>query len=222
MIWFEIASAMTCFFVCHAIPVQPAVRPRIEALIGRRGFTIGYSILSLALLGWLTSAAGRAPFIEIWPWAPWQNRIALAAMLLVCLLVALSIGRANPFSFGGGEDAAFDPDHPGIVRVTRHPLLVALALWGAAHLLANGDLAHLVVFAPLTVFALLGGLIIDRRKRHDIGPVWARLLAETRARPLYTAPSSWPGFWARCGLGVALYCGLLWLHPHLFGVSPLI
>nr|WP_299880523.1 NnrU family protein [uncultured Sulfitobacter sp.] len=44
----------------------------------------------------------------------------------------MSLGRPNPFSFGGSRNAQFDPAHPGLVRFMRHPLLVALALWGHA------------------------------------------------------------------------------------------
>ncbi|MEI4263705.1 NnrU family protein [Roseovarius sp. D0-M9] len=79
------------------------------------------------------------------------------------------------FSFGGAQNERFDAARPGIVRWSRHPLLLAMALWAAAHIVPNGDLAHVILFGTFAIFALLGGQLIDRRKRHEMGPEWQRL-----------------------------------------------
>lgn len=217
--WLEFTAAFLVFFLSHSLPVRPPLKPWLQARLGRVGFTLGYSILSLAVLAWLISAASRAPFVPLWQWSPWQNHVTLALMLPVCLLLATALARPNPFSFGGAGNARFDPARPGIVRLTRHPLLVALALWAGAHLLPNGDLAHALLFATFAAFAALGGRIIDRRKRRDMGTDWDRLIAATRAAP--PRPASWLATGMRAVLGLLLYASLIWLHPHLFGVSPL-
>lgn len=67
-------------------------------------------------------------------------------------------------------------------RWSRHPLLAALALWAAAHVVPNGDLAHLILFGTFAAFAFLGGRLIDRRKRHEMGPEWQRLVWLSKAR----------------------------------------
>ncbi|MGI3213458.1 NnrU family protein, partial [Roseovarius tibetensis] len=59
--WVEFAAAYTVFFLSHAIPVRPPVRPWLQARLGRAGFTAAYSALSLAVLAWLIAAAARAP-----------------------------------------------------------------------------------------------------------------------------------------------------------------
>jgi len=138
----------------------------------------------------------------------------------VCLILALSIGRPNPFSFGGARNDLFDPARPGIVRLSRHPLLLALALWAAAHVVPNGDLAHVILFGTFAAFALLGGRLIDRRKRREMGPEWQRMLDRGAEAPLLLASLS-GGALLRLAAGVALYGALLWAHPLLFGVSPL-
>ena len=104
--------------------------------------------------------------------------VPLTKMLPVCLIIAVTIGRPNPFSFGGARNERFDPSRPGIVRVTRHPLLLALALWAAAHVAPNGDLAHGVLFGTFAAFALLGGCLIDRRRQREMGTGWHRLLSK--------------------------------------------
>jgi len=221
MDWSEFVLALVAFFLSHLIPARPPIRTRAVARIGQRGFTLVYSALSLGILVWLIGAAGRAPFIPLWLWAPWQNQFALAVMLPVCLILALSIGRPNPFSFGGADDERFDPAQPGIHGWMRHPLLVALGLWAGVHTLANGDLAHVIMFATFAVFAGLGGWLIDRRKQRQMGAEWKRLRDALRDK---RRPGPLMLLWqmpGRTALGFAAYIGLITLHPFLFGVNPI-
>ena len=219
--WLEFVAAYAVFFASHSLPVRPSVRSRFEARLGSSGFTLAYSALSLVVLAWLIGAAGRAPHVAVWDLAPWQVHVPLTVMGPVCLILALSIGRPNPFSFGGARNDQFDPARPGIVRLSRHPLLLALALWAAAHVVPNGDLAHVILFGAFAAFALLGGRLIDRRKRREMGPVWQRMLDRVADAPILSASPS-VGTLLRLAAGIALYGALLWAHPFLFGVSPLL
>ncbi|SMX50984.1 NnrU protein [Actibacterium lipolyticum] len=219
--WLEFALTWIAFFVTHSIPLRPPVRPWFQARLGRRGFSIAYSLLSLAALAWLIGAAGRAPFVPLWDWAPWQGHVTLVIMLLVCLILTLAIGRPNPFSFGGARNERFDPQRPGIIRVIRHPLLVALALWAAAHVVPNGDLAHVLLFGVFATFAALGGRLVDQRRQREMGPEWQCLHDAVTASSGNVIPASWTAASVRLVAGVALFGGLIWAHPWLFGVSPL-
>ncbi|MAU44069.1 MAG: NnrU family protein [Yangia sp.] len=218
--WLEFALAYVMFFLSHSLPVRPPLRPWLQGRLGSVGFTLAYSALSLAVLAWLISAAGRAPHLALWNWAPWQFHVPLIVMGPVCLILVLSIGRPNPFSFGGARNDQFDPARPGIVRLSRHPLLLALALWAAAHVVPNGDLAHVILFGTFAAFALLGGRLIDRRKRREMGPEWQRMRDRVADAPLVSASPS-GGTLLRLAAGIALYGALLWAHPFLLGVSPL-
>ena len=219
--WGEYALAFAGFFLTHSVPLRPSLRPWLQARLGRAGFTFAYSFLSLAVLAWLIAAAGRAPFVPVWHWAPWRNHVVLTAMLPVCLILGLAIARPNPFSFGGARDDSFDPARPGIVRLTRHPLLVAMVIWAGAHALANGDLAHVILFGTFVGFAFLGMSLVDRRRRRAMGERWVRLDHARRHAPFLPPAVSWSGAAIRLASGVALYLVLLWLHPWLFGVDPL-
>lgn len=219
--WTEYSLAMMVFFALHVVPVRPAVKSRIVGRFGARTFSIAYSIISILSLAWLIVSAGRAPYIEIWPPAPWQSIVTLAAMLLACIVFTLSVGRPNPFSFGGSATQCFDPLRAGIVRVHRHPILVTLLLWSASHVVSNGHLAHLVMFGVFTAFSLVGMRLIDRRKKREIGQArYDKLLADMRGAPVAGS------FWAQCLLiricaALALFAILLALHPAMIGVSPL-
>lgn len=224
--WGEFASAFAVFLLSHAIPARPAVRRKLASLLGERGYLLVYSLVSVAVLAWLIAAAGRAPFVLLWPYAAWQAWLVNLVMPVACLLVAFGIGAPNPLSFGGTA-RGFDPAHPGIVGVARHPLLVALALWAGAHAVANGNLAHLLLFGSFAAFAILGMRIIDRRKRRQMGEAeWARLAARSSFWPFAALisgrwrPGAAPGL-RRVALGLLLWLVLLAVHPPVIGVSPL-
>lgn len=217
--WVELTAAFAVFFLSHALPVRPPLRPWLVSWLGARGFTFAYSALSVAVLAWLIQAAGRAPFVPLWPWALWRAHLAVAIMAGVCVILALTLGRPNPFSFGGARNDRFDPRHPGMVRWVRHPVLLALALWAAAHGIANGDLAHVILFALFGGFALIGGRIVDRRKQREMGDRWQALWQATRSGPVPLRVS--PGLMLRLCAGGALFAVLLALHPVVIGVPPL-
>lgn len=221
MDWVEFVLALTVFLASHSIPVRFSIKSSLIKYIGKTGFAVVYSVLSLITLGWLILAAGRAPYIELWPWAPWQSQLTVVVMLLVCLLAALSIGQPNPFSFGGRGNEEFDPGRPGIVRFTRHPLLLVLAGWAIAHIVPNGNVAHFIMFGCFALFSLLGMKKIDGRKHYEMGESWSKITAEMKRLPLFRAPENLSLFLAKLTIGLMFYFGLIWLHGPLLGVSPL-
>lgn len=222
MTWFGFAGIFGLFFLTHSIPVRPGVKSRITAQIGQRGFGIGYSILSLAVLSLLIWSAGEAPYVQLWPQMIWQRHVVHVGMLAVCLILAFSIARPNPFSFGGAHNDAFAPTRPGIVRLTRHPVLLALALWAGLHLLPNGDLAHVLLFGVLGSFAIAGRALINRRKQREMEQGhWKALNAAVQNAPLVQWPVSVAGAGFRLVVGVVTFVILLALHPVVIGVSAL-
>lgn len=214
--WGMFLLAFVAFFLTHAVPVRPGIRQHIVRALGPRGFTVGYSILSFGCLAWLVGAAIHAPVVALWPWAPWQNLVTLIGMVLSCLLVAMAVGRPNPLSFGGARNDCFDPEHPGIVGWSRHPLLLALVLWSGSHVVPNGQLALVLLFVPLAFFAGIGGAMIDRRKQRQIGlQDWRRLAAVRRGIGVTRDGV------LRVGAAVLIYALLLRLHGPVIGVDPL-
>ncbi|QYX56199.1 NnrU family protein [Roseovarius sp. SCSIO 43702] len=217
--WTGFALTFVAFFITHSIPLRPPVRARGTAMLGARGYMLAYSALSLGMLALLIHAAGRAPYVELWPQMMWQRHVVHLGMLVVCLLLGLSIAQPNPFSFGGAKSRVFDPERPGIVGWVRHPLLVALALWAGLHLLPNGDLAHVLLFGVLGGFALMGGRLVDRRKRRELGTEkWTRLRQAVRDAPKLYRPRSLPMFLFRLAAGVVLFAALVAAHPVVIGV----
>ena len=222
--WGEFAAAFAVFMLSHTLPARPSLRRPLTRLLGERGYLLGYSLVSLGVLAWLVAAAARAPFVLLWPYAAWQAWVPNLVMPVVCLLAAYGVGAPNPLSFGGTA-RGFDPSRPGVAAVSRHPLLLAIALWAGAHVVANGDLAHLLLFGSFAAFAVLAMPALDRRKRRQLGEdEWRRLAAHTSAWPLAAlshgrARVTLPGMW-RFAAGVLLWIAMLHLHEPVIGVSP--
>ncbi|SMR72656.1 Uncharacterized membrane protein [Aliiroseovarius halocynthiae] len=214
--WITYIIAIILFFLTHSLPVRPVSKARIVARIGAPGFTIGYSALSIAALGFVIYAANNAPITQLWPWAPWQNHVTLLAMAFAVAIAALAIGRPNPLSFGGRHNGSFDPNAPGIAGWIRHPLLAALLIWALGHLVPNGNLSHVILFGIFGVFAAFGMRIIDRRQKRILGAeTWAHL-SRTRHQIRFNI-----GGLIRLAIGLAVYLALIHLHGPVIGAYPL-
>ena len=85
--WSEFAGAMLVFIGSHALTARPAWKSALVARLGHAGFGLLYSALSIGLLAWVIVAAGRAPFVPLWPPGRWQVWLALGLMLAASLLL---------------------------------------------------------------------------------------------------------------------------------------
>ncbi len=226
--WTQFAAALLAFLASHSVPARPAVRRMLRERLGERAYMILYSIVSLAVLAWLIVAAGAAPRIQVWSFEPWQLWVPNIVMPFACLLIAYGLASPDPFSITGLNRDAFDPSRPGISGITRHPVLWAVTLWAAAHLVTNGELAHVILFGLFTLFGLMGMAIFDARKRREWGPeLWAERTAHTSLAPFAAVLA---GRFRGAGLrarplpliaALVLYLALILLHPPVIGVPPL-
>jgi uncharacterized membrane protein len=109
----------------------------------------------------------------------------------------------------------------GITRVTRHPMLWAFVLWAAAHMLANGDVATLLLSGAILLTAANGMLSIDRKKRLRLGAAYADFEAKTSILPFAAVIEGRNEFkmreigWATVAGALLLFAGTYWLHGWL-------
>lgn len=223
----EFFATLVLFLVAHAVPAAPPLRRRLVAGLGEGGFLLGYSVLSLGLFALLLRATLAAPYVPLWPPVRWTWSVPLVLLpVALALLGAGAISRnALSIAFLPGEH---DPAAPGVVALTRHPVLWGLALWGLGHLPPNGHVAGVVLFGGLGAFALLGLLVVERRRRQVLGPRWTTLAAGTSLLPLVAilqGRARWPRDpRTTAGLLAGLAAALLLLaggHLWLFGRNPL-
>lgn len=218
----ELLAAVAVFIVSHLLPMRPRWRSQLEARLGVVGFLVAYSLLSLVIITWLGIAFVNAPFIMLWPWSLWASAVPMVVMPLVCVLLVAGVTSPNPFQPGLGA-RGYDPARPGIVSITRQPIMWAMALWAGSHILPNGDLAAVLMFGLLLALSLGGTFTIERARCRRFSPEqWQGWLRGTANLPFAGAVAvDWRGIgvW-RLLLGLVLYLALLLLHGPVIGVVP--
>jgi len=184
-------------------------------------------VLAVVAFLWLVTAWRAAPFIPLWSTGSGLRHLVLALMPLAFLLLVCAVTAPNPTVVGQRPDPDAGTPASGIIRVTRHPFMWGVALWGALHLSANGDEASVIFFGSFVVLALAGTFLIDARRTRENAPGWGVFLQATSNVPFAAIIDgrqklilSEIGLW-RVALALALYVLFVWLHPLLFGVSPL-
>lgn len=172
--------------------VAPAWREAQIARLGEGPWKGLYSLASavgLGLIVWGYAQSRTAP-VDLWLPPLWTRHLAVLLVWPAFILLT----------------AAYVPG-TRIKAKLHHPMLLGVKLWAAAHLLANGRLADLLLFGGFLLWAVLDFRSARGRDR--------------AAGTLYP-----PGQGARDL--VALVIGTLawavfafWAHAWLFGVAPL-
>lgn len=167
------------------------LRTWIVARIGEGPYRAIFSVASLALLAWMVIGfrAMRAdPFDplneSVWwppPWLHWPAVVLIGAGFLLGVAGLLSPGP----TLAGFEARALERAEParGALRITRNPFLWGVALWGAGHLLANGERWAIMLFGGLAAMALFGARSIDRKGAARNPEAWAKFAALTSNVP---------------------------------------
>lgn len=227
----HLLPATVLFVGGHFLLSSLTLRGPLVARLGALGYRGLYSVLALASFAWMLWGYGQMPYIELWGSPPWARWIAAVATFVAAILVVAGYLTPNPSAIGGERVLARRDPAPGIFKVTRHPVMFGTALWAAAHLLANGDLASVVLFGGLFILAAGGIWHMEVRRNAAAAagdaPGWQRLVALSSVVPFAavmagrTHLSFTPADWGRIALGVAVYVALFALHQRAFGVPPL-
>src|SRR5438552_3926116 len=159
----------------HVLLSSTRLRGSLRDQLGERGFLAVYSVTALVIFAWFVSAYAGAPTIVLWPRQRWTALVPVLVMPLATILLVAGYSTRNPTAVGMERSASADDPAPGILRVTRHPVMWAIGLWAISHLIANGDAASLLFFGALGALALGGTVLIDRKKQLALGSNWPRL-----------------------------------------------
>jgi uncharacterized membrane protein len=217
--WVSLVAAGFAFCGSHIILSSTRLRGSLRDQFGEYGYLGVYSLTALATFAWFVAAYGRAPTVRLWaPWA-WSALVPVVLMPFAAILAVAGYTTPNPTAVGMERRAGADDPAPGILRVTRHPILWAVGLWAIGHLVANEDLASLWFFFAIASLALGGTLLIDRKKRLALGSNWQRLADLTSNIPFAALLAGRSRLrWRDIGLlrplaGLLLYAVLYLAHP---------
>jgi uncharacterized membrane protein len=180
---------LVLFLGVHLLTTQRDLRARFVASLGEGGYKLGYALVSfagLALVVWGFSDYRAAGPIDIW-YPPAAFKHVTEALMLPAVILAVA-------AYIRGR----------IYATLKHPLLAAVKLWAAAHLLANGDLGSIILFGSFLAWAVVDRISLKRR-------------ADPGAPPI---PVGGPGNDAiAIALGIAAYLALGFVfHPVVIGV----
>ncbi|MBC7704164.1 MAG: NnrU family protein, partial [Rhodoferax sp.] len=160
--------------------------------IGARPWKGVYSIASIVGFGLIVWGFGLARQQPVQLWSPPPGMRHLAALLTLIAFILLA--------------AAYVPGN-GIKARVHHPMVLAVKIWALAHLLANGNLAHVLLFGSFLVWAVLNFSAARRRDRLA-GTVYAPGKTPATITTVVVGAAAW-----------ALFAFLL--HGLLMGVRPL-
>ncbi len=223
----SLTLAALYFLAIHIVVSGSQLRDRIVQRTGEQGFLGLFSLLSLVGIIWLSRAYAAAPTIMLWASPLWFRPVALVLVFVAGLLVVVGLATPSPTAAGG--EGILDGAEPvtGILRISRHPFLMGVALWGLTHLIASGDAAGTVLFGTMLVLGLVGPRLIDAKRKRRFGERWDAFAAATSVLPFAAIAQgrnrlvlSEIGAW-RPVAACAAYGSFLAAHAWLFGVNPL-
>jgi uncharacterized membrane protein len=167
-------------------------REKAIARLGEGPWKGIYSLLSaigFVLIVWgLSQARFAAP--TLWTPFPGARHATIFLMLIAMLLLAAYL---------------FEQSH--ITAAVHHPMVWSVAVFGLAHLIANGSAADAVLFGAFLIWAAA-----------DLVSSYAR---DRRDGVVYPEPK-WSATIGAIVLGIVLWAVIaFWLHLWLFGVAPL-
>lgn len=217
--------AAILFIVTHLGISSTPLRSLAVSLLGDNGYMAAYSLISFAVIGWLGYLYAVMPHTEyLWYPATVNNAIAKLIMPISILLLVTGITARNPTAMK--QEDALSEEATGILRITRHPVQWAILLWAGAHLVANGDVASLILFGSFALVSGLGTLLIDRKIAHREGERWNEFASQTSNLPFLAIAGGRNRFvlgefgWKGATAAVVLFV-LLYLFHSLFTGVPL-
>lgn len=187
-----LAFGLVLFLGVHSVRiVAESWRTQTIGRLGEKTWKGVYSLvalLGLVVIVWGFSLARENP-IYIWT-PPIGMRHAASLLTLLAFIFLL---------------ATYIPGNSIKARL-HHPMLLSVKLWALAHLLSNGNVAHLLLFGG---FLLWGVLCFRAARQRD------------RAGRVVYAAGNLPATLLTLVLGVAAWAGFaFWGHGYLIGIRP--
>ncbi len=228
MTWLIIAMAV--FLALHLLVAGTRLRDTITGAIGEGPYMGLFSLASIAGLVWVIYAFGAArgsPDNHIyWTLAPAIRHPLIGLVLIAFLLAVPGLLTNTPTRVQGGSLVDKPNAAAGMTRITRHPFLWGVAVWAAAHLIANGRAADLILFGGLLVLSVAGTYSIDAKRMRSLGDRYAAFKAQTSNIPFAAIVHGRQSLklgetWWRLLVGVVVWAAVLMGHRAMFGVNPL-
>jgi len=224
-------AASLVFLALHLLVSGTRLRDAITDGIGERPYLGLFSLASLGAIVWLAMSYNRAqsggndPLL--YDLGEGIRHAGIPVVALAFLLGVQGLFVNNPTRVQPSGTMPVDPASvSGVLRITRHPFLWGVVIWSGFHLAANGDEASAIFFGTFFVVALMGTFAIDAKRRRKLGAAWDAFASRTSNVPfaaVFAGRSSLhlgESFGWRFWVAAIFFVAILFVHYHLFGVSP--
>jgi uncharacterized membrane protein len=147
---------LVVFLGAHVFVSMRGHRATLIAKLGEgpyKGLFSLVSVVGLVLIGYGFARYRAEGLIPLWYPPAWTRHIVEAAMWPASIALV----------------AAYIPGD--IKRLLKHLLLVAVKIWAAAHLCANGDLGGIILFGSVLAWAVYDRITLKRRSDAGSPPI---------------------------------------------------
>ncbi|MGK6318586.1 NnrU family protein [Sphingomonas sp. DT-204] len=217
-----VVVAAIAFVGSHFLLSHP-LRAPVTRAVGERGFFALYLLTAWVTLIWLGWAYWAMPAeTPLWPVGDGLWVVGTLLTYVASVLLIGSFARNPAFPTRPGAPPPTDvPEPRGVFSVTRHPMMWAFALWGVTHMLVMPIASNLVLAGAITVLALIGAALQDRKKEALQGERWRAWEAKTSYWPFAAIAAGRTRF-TPAGVGpvlggFALWLAATWAHVPLTG-----
>ena len=149
----------------HVFGSVAAVRGFLIERLGTQGFKGAYSLVALATfvpLCWVYAANKHVGVLIFQP-AP-SFAVATELLMIVAIVVlGQALATPSPITTAAEMSGQFPASPRGIQRVTRHPMNLAFAVFGVAHILSNPFASDWVFFGGFVAYAVVSSIHQDKR-----------------------------------------------------------
>ncbi|WP_226016209.1 NnrU family protein [Novosphingobium sp. FKTRR1] len=210
----QLGIAASLFLASHFILSHP-LRASLVRSLGAEAFLVVYSLIALVSFSWLMLCYGRVPAgVPLWdghaplPWA------AASVLTVVALGLFLASLYRNP-ALAGAKLSGLETVLPyGVFRITRHPMMFAIAIWAFSHILIAPTGRGFVLMGTMILLALVGSHLQDRKKRALDGKNWRAWMKRT---PFWPDVRQFGQIGALWGVALGLWVLITWAHIPLAG-----
>jgi uncharacterized membrane protein len=125
----------------HLVAAVPSLKSRLKQKVGEQAYGPAFGLASLAGVALIVAGWKLSAFVPVYDPPSWgaHANFALTLIAFLCLGVFLFRGRLR--------------------QMLRFPMGVGVMFWATGHLLANGDLASLILFGGFLAYAVAHILI---------------------------------------------------------------
>jgi uncharacterized membrane protein len=173
---------LAVFFAIHLVPAMSGLKQALKGQLGDKGYQGMFTLLAFAGLGLIIWGYSRAEWVDVYFPPDWGRHVTMVLVFVAFILLAAANMRGR------------------IRKTLKHPMLIGILLWGTGHLLANGDLASVLLFGSFVAYAVIDIALASAQGR----------VAQFEVKPAHD-------IMAVVG-GAVVYAVFIFLHPYVIGV----